>query len=88
MKSKFKALVSPNYQKEEFERTIIMIGAGRGNRTPTMLPSPDFESGASTNSAIPAERAIMRHRSCPGQPSGLGARASDDSCEALDEAPV
>ena len=29
-------------------------GAGRGNRTPTLLPEPDFESGASTSSAIPA----------------------------------
>ena len=30
-------------------------GTGRGNRTPTLLPELDFESSASTNSAIPAE---------------------------------
>ena len=29
-------------------------GAGRGNRTPTISLPPDFESGASTSSAIPA----------------------------------
>src|SRR5580704_12675229 len=33
------------------ERTL---GAGRGNRTLTLLPELDFESSASTNSAIPA----------------------------------
>ncbi len=31
-------------------------GAGRGTRTLTLSPAPDFESGASTNSAIPARR--------------------------------
>src|SRR5258706_4585186 len=31
------------------------LGAGRGTRTPTVLPPADFESAASTNSAIPAE---------------------------------
>ena len=30
------------------------IGAGSENRTRTLLPEPDFESGASTSSAIPA----------------------------------
>jgi hypothetical protein len=30
------------------------IGAGRGGRTPTRLPSADFESAASASSAIPA----------------------------------
>ena len=30
------------------------VGAGRGNRTHTLLPEPDFESGASTSSASPA----------------------------------
>lgn len=29
-------------------------GAGGGNRTHTLLPEPDFESGASTSSATPA----------------------------------
>ena len=33
---------------------IILSGTGRGNRTPMMSPSRDFESRASTNSAIPA----------------------------------
>ena len=32
------------------------VGAGKGNRTPTQLPEPDFESGASTSSAIPAHQ--------------------------------
>ncbi len=31
-----------------------MIGAGGETRTRTMLPLPDFESGASTNFATPA----------------------------------
>ena len=30
------------------------LGAGRGGRTPTRLPSADFESAASASSAIPA----------------------------------
>jgi hypothetical protein len=30
------------------------LGAGGGNRTHTLLPEPDFESGASTSSATPA----------------------------------
>lgn len=30
------------------------FGAGRGTRTPTLSPAADFESAASTNSAIPA----------------------------------
>ena len=30
------------------------IGAGRGNRTPTSFQKLDFESSASTSSAIPA----------------------------------
>jgi hypothetical protein len=34
---------------------ILEFGTGRGNRTPTLLPELDFESSASTNSAIPAE---------------------------------
>ena len=31
-----------------------IFGAGRGGRTPTRLPSADFESAASASSAIPA----------------------------------
>ena len=31
-------------------------GAGRGNRTPTVLPPADFESATSTSSVIPAAR--------------------------------
>ena len=36
-----------------------MCGAGRGNRTPTVFPPADFESAASTNSAIPAIAGII-----------------------------
>ena len=32
-----------------------ILGAGRGTRTPTLSPAADFESAASTNSAIPAD---------------------------------
>src|SRR6185295_17939058 len=38
--------------RAEFHRSP---GAGRGNRTPTVLPPADFESAASTSSAIPAK---------------------------------
>lgn len=38
------------------EIKIRKIGTGSGARTHTMSPSPDFESGASTSSAIPAQR--------------------------------
>jgi hypothetical protein len=33
---------------------LYRLGAGRGNRTPMVLLPADFESAASTNSAIPA----------------------------------
>ena len=36
-----------------------LCGAGRGNRTPTVFPPADFESAASTNSAIPAIARII-----------------------------
>jgi hypothetical protein len=32
----------------------VWVGAERGNRTPTMFPPADFESAASTDSAISA----------------------------------
>ena len=35
-------------------------GAGKGTRTLTVLPPADFESAASTNSAIPAEVHYVR----------------------------
>ena len=38
---------------DNFDNEFI-VGAGRGTRTLTLSPAPDFESGASTNSAIPA----------------------------------
>ena len=43
--------------------TVSLIpGAGRGTRTPTVSPPADFESAASTDSAIPArESSIIRH---------------------------
>ena len=34
--------------------SYCIYGAGRGGRTPTRLPSADFESAASASSAIPA----------------------------------
>jgi hypothetical protein len=34
--------------------SCCIYGAGRGGRTPTRLPSADFESAASASSAIPA----------------------------------
>ena len=41
--------------------SIGLYGAEGGNRTHTLLPEPDFESGASTSSATPArERASIR----------------------------
>src|SRR6185369_15015595 len=50
------------------------FGAGRGNRTPTLLPELDFESSASTNSAIPAGRL---HRIRPDRPKATrNARAA------------
>ena len=36
----------------------LSLGTGRGNRTPKALPPVDFESTASTNSAIPARERI------------------------------
>src|SRR6516225_11722260 len=39
-----------------FARTIDFVGAPGRTRTSTMLPPPDFESGASTNSATGAVR--------------------------------
>lgn len=52
------------------------IGAGRGTRTPTLLPAADFESAASTDSAIPAKRLPndpgYRRRALSLNPTGLG----------------
>ena len=39
---------------------VLLVGAGRETRTPTVLPPADFESAASTDSAIPA-MPINRH---------------------------
>jgi hypothetical protein len=38
------------------------LGAGRGGRTPTRLPSADFESAASASSAIPALQIHSRNK--------------------------
>ena len=67
---KFSALLSENAARTLSERYITLlgenrvtqklaqvsesIGAGSENRTRTLLPEPDFESGASTSSATPA----------------------------------
>src|SRR5207244_3409500 len=50
-----------------FEPTNLHRGAGRGNRTLTLLPELDFESSASTNSATPALRArgVTKDRTLP-----------------------
>lgn len=39
--------------------TKCLNGTEGRTRTDTMSPSPDFESGASTNSATPAQAAII-----------------------------
>ena len=39
----------------QLNETLIGFGAERENRTLTLLPARDFESRASTSSAIPAE---------------------------------
>src|SRR5215472_10885875 len=53
---------------------LSMIGAGGGTRTLTLLPELDFESSASTNSAIPAvpssTRAVTRGRALPARGGG------------------
>ena len=38
---------------------ILNIGTEGRNRTDTVSPPPDFESGASTSSATPAQWAII-----------------------------
>ena len=55
----------------------LLLGAGRGNRTPMTSRSRDFESRASTNSAIPAKlfalpcrRAIITENSNHGNQQG------------------
>ena len=40
------------------------FGAGRENRTLTLFPEPDFESGASTSSATPAWAGFRKRRNC------------------------
>ena len=41
------------------ERSPFRRGAGSGGRTHTVLLPPDFESGASANSTIPAHNAVL-----------------------------
>ena len=38
----------------ETQLNLLIISTDGGNRTPTLLREPDFESGASTNSATSA----------------------------------
>jgi hypothetical protein len=47
-------LILRENKKGNQSESLIIIGAGKGNRTPTQFPEPDFESGASTSSATPA----------------------------------
>ena len=41
---------------------IILFSAGGGNRTPTPLKEPDFESGTSTNSITEASENALEAR--------------------------
>ena len=43
----------------ELENAKNRFGTEGGTRTHTVSPPPDFESGASTNSATPAQAAII-----------------------------
>jgi hypothetical protein len=47
------------YSSVYVEICFLYCGAGRGNRTLTLLPELDFESSASTNSATPATRELI-----------------------------
>jgi len=47
-------ITQPLNRSKTLKALILLIGAGRGNRTPMRLPSADFESAASASSAIPA----------------------------------
>ena len=58
-------LVSDN----SINRKVLMIGAGRGSRTPKDRSPADFESAASASSAIPAKDGELRLPLFPG--SGL-----------------
>ena len=62
---------------------VPSYGAGSGGRTHTVLLPPDFESGASANSTIPAHNAVLYYTiaivpfqvkfspaRCPPQPQG------------------
>ena len=55
---------------------MLGSGTGSGTRTHTMLPPTDFESVASTNSAIPAIDRCLGHRGPkvgnPDHPWGFG----------------
>ncbi len=46
----------------EWAETVGISGAGSENRTRTLSPEPDFESGASTSSATPAGRRTVYAR--------------------------
>lgn len=46
-----KSLISGN---EKASHQTCFFGAGGGGRTRTLLPGPDFESGTSANSIMPA----------------------------------
>src|SRR2546425_10260220 len=61
---------------------VGLAGAGRGNRTLTLLPELDFESSASTNSAIPALRArgVTEGRTLPARGGdGIIAKTAADT---------
>jgi hypothetical protein len=46
-----------SFKKRTFvlvDKSAFFVGAGSGGRTRTLSPGPDFESGTSANSIIPA----------------------------------
>ena len=49
------------------ELHFVRDGAGGRNRTDTLSPEPDFESGASTSSTTPAEESRTIFTRFPGQ---------------------
>ena len=49
--------------KKDTRRCPFLFGAGSGGRTHTVLLPPDFESGASANSTIPAWNTILLYNS-------------------------
>ena len=54
LSERYITLLGENRVTQKLAQVSESIGAGSENRTRTLLPEPDFESGASTSSATPA----------------------------------